>query len=167
MADDPITLARALEQLTRARADALLSAPTAPSHPRQPTTGGLPIARLAKPFGMSAARHVITPIDGHGRLADRSVLRAMQWAPGTPLRMRPGPEIVVVAVDHSAPMANVNRQGHLWLPAAIRRANRLDAGDRLLVVALPDAGLLAIFPVVQLDRMVLGWLQARTGTVTS
>jgi bifunctional DNA-binding transcriptional regulator/antitoxin component of YhaV-PrlF toxin-antitoxin module len=52
------------------------------------------------------------------------------------------------------------RGGHLRLPATVRRWCGLGAGDRVLLAAEPDAGLLVVHPPASLDAMV-GWAHAR------
>ena len=51
----------------------------------------------------------------------------------------------------------VTGHGHLRLPASVQRACRLQPGDRLLVAAHPDAGLLAAYTPSALDQMVLAY----------
>lgn len=167
MADERLHPAGALNRRVSTFADALRSGLAASRHSARAAADGLPLAQLTASIRPSSAHHVITPIDGRGRLADRSAIRLMQWAPHTPLKMQPSPEAVIVRADHSTSTASITRHGHLRLPAPIRRAYRLDAGDRLLVVACPDAEFLAIIPIVQLERMMLAWLHHQTDEATS
>ncbi|NJC83112.1 hypothetical protein [Planosporangium mesophilum] len=57
----------------------------------------------------------------------------------------------------------ITAQGHLRLPVAVRRVCRLHDGDRLLVAACPDPGILVAYPMAELDAMVLAYHATRRG----
>jgi hypothetical protein len=114
---------------------------------------GLPLARLVSPVQDGSAYFTVTTIDSRGRLADGSPLRILRWAPRLPLTFLVVPGAVVVAAQHGGREA-VTRQGHLRLPAALRHTLRLKAGDRMLVAAFPDRGLLVAYRISVLDEMV-------------
>jgi len=88
------------------------------------------------------------------------------WVPGELVGITSVPGAVMIMRDGLRPLGRVNRQGHLWLPAAFRRALRLHAGDRLLVAAWPDAALVLVCPVVALDYMMLAWFGDATNEAT-
>ena len=117
---------------------------------------GLPVARLRPPTPASKARYVVTSIDAHGRLGDRSPVLLMGWQPGHPVAVTLATGAIMV-VSRPGAHAAVTRQGHLRLPASIRSACRLQPGDRLLVAAHPDAGLLVAYTTSALDHMVLAY----------
>ncbi len=125
----PSTAAAApAEASTGSFGDQLWSVLRLGGQPPRPPTRGLPIARLFSPERDSSAYYVVTTIDGRGRLADRSPLRILQWRPGLP---------VAVSV--------------------VRHACHFKAGDRLLMAACPDRGLLVAYPMSALDAMVLAY----------
>ncbi|WP_444948128.1 AbrB/MazE/SpoVT family DNA-binding domain-containing protein [Micromonospora ureilytica] len=96
----------------------------------------------------------LAAIDTSGRIADRAVIRALGWAPGTRLHIREGSEVIVVRRDQQG-VFTVSGQGHLRLPAAVRHWCGLTAGDRVLLAASPPEGLLVVHPPAALDAMVV------------
>ncbi|MPY81446.1 MAG: hypothetical protein GEV04_24300 [Actinophytocola sp.] len=98
----------------------------------------------------------MTPIDCHGRLADRSPIRRLQWPAGHPVAVTIVACAIVVLSDRQGSY-RITNQGHLQLPLAIRRAFGLEAGERLLVAACPDTDLLTVYPMSTVDAMVLAY----------
>ncbi|WP_346115980.1 AbrB/MazE/SpoVT family DNA-binding domain-containing protein [Micromonospora coerulea] len=96
----------------------------------------------------------LAAIDNSGRIADRTVIRALGWGPGTRLHIREGSGVIVVWLDRQD-VLTVTGQGHLHLPAAVRHWCGLTAGDRVLLAANPADGLLVLHPPAALDAMVV------------
>ncbi|MGC4903927.1 AbrB/MazE/SpoVT family DNA-binding domain-containing protein [Micromonospora echinospora] len=96
----------------------------------------------------------LAAIDSSGRIADRTVIRALGWGPGTRLHIREGSGVIVVRSDRQG-VFTVTSQGHLHLPAAVRHWCGLAAGDRVLLAASPADGLLVVHPPAALDAMVV------------
>ncbi|MFJ5599902.1 AbrB/MazE/SpoVT family DNA-binding domain-containing protein [Micromonospora parva] len=92
--------------------------------------------------------------DNSGRIADRTVIRALGWGPGTRLHIRETSGVIVVRLDRQG-VFTVTGQGHLHLPAAVRHWCGLTAGDRVLLAANPADGLLVVHPPAALDAMVV------------
>jgi hypothetical protein len=66
------------------------------------------------------------------------------WCPGTRLRLRlRGGLAIVTAEAHGALV--VTRNGHLQLPAAVRRGCAVAAGDRVLLAGEPAEGVLIVW----------------------
>jgi len=97
--------------------------------------------------------YVVSAVDKSGRVADRSVVRVMGWAPGTriAIRERAGTVVVTPAGDG---VHRVDGRGYLLLPLAVRRWCHLAAGDRLLWAADPGAGVLVGHCFAVLDRLL-------------
>jgi bifunctional DNA-binding transcriptional regulator/antitoxin component of YhaV-PrlF toxin-antitoxin module len=114
----------------------------------------------AAPAGGTA--YALSAVDKSGRVADRSVLRALGWAPGTRLDIREqdGAIVARAAADGSC---RVDGRGHLRLPLAARRRHRLAAGDRVLLAADPAVGVLVAHPLAVLDRLLAGPRAAAAG----
>jgi hypothetical protein len=146
-------------------ADELWSAPTIAERPAQLPIHGLPVARLVSMARIGSADYTITTIDNRGRLADRSPLRILHWTPGLPITLLVLPGAVVVAAKRSGREA-VTGHGHLRLPADLRHALKLKAGDGLLVAAHPDRGLLVAYTMSAVDAMVSAY-HASLATRTS
>jgi hypothetical protein len=123
---------------------------------RAPEHSGLPVARLRSPARETKAHYVVTSVDLHGRLGDRSPVRLMGWEPGHPVAVTLAAGVVMIASRPGAREA-VTGHGHLRLPAPVRRACRLQPGDRLLVAAHPDADLLVAYTPSALDQMILAY----------
>ncbi|WP_446215727.1 hypothetical protein [Micromonospora sp. IBHARD004] len=70
----------------------------------------------------------LAAIDSSGRIADRTVIRALGWAPGTRLHIREGSGVIVVRLDRQG-VFTVTGQGHLHLPSAPGWARSALAGE--------------------------------------
>jgi len=145
--------------------DLLLSAIESEADAAQPRTPALPVARLVLPHAASTAHYTVSAIDVWGRLADRSSLHVLQWPPGQSIAVSVVHEAVVVTARLDG-HESVTGQGHLRLPAPVRHRLRLQAGDRLLLVACPDRGLLVAYTMSTLDGMVLAHHSAATRGAT-
>jgi hypothetical protein len=115
---------------------------------------GLPVPRLATPPSRDSTYHTVTAIDVWGRLADRSPLQRLHWQPGLPLAVSITQGAILVIPHHDG-RHTVTSQGHLRLPAAVRRVCRLEAGDRLLLAACPARNFLVAYPMFVVDAMLL------------
>jgi hypothetical protein len=123
---------------------------------------GLPLARVVAPGRTPVAYCVVTPIDDRGRFADRSPLQVLQWRSGLPVAMCVLPGAVVI-VPHRNGRHAITRQGYLRLPACVRHVCRLEAGDRLLLVACSDRDLLVAYTMAALEAMLLAYHTAIPG----
>ena len=113
----------------------------------------LPVARLALGGRGGAAVYGVAAVDCRGRIADHVVMTALGWTPGMRWSLREDRGLVLVAADPRG-VFSVTRQGHVRLPVAVRRWCALTPGDRVLLVADPEQGALAVFPPAALDAMV-------------
>jgi len=100
--------------------------------------------------------YVVTSVDVHGRIGDRTPLRRLGWEPGQPVSISLAGRAIVVGNEPGSP-ATVTRQGYLRLPASVRHTLRLQPGDRLLVASHFDAGKLVAYPTAVLDQMLLAY----------
>ncbi|MFC4017529.1 AbrB/MazE/SpoVT family DNA-binding domain-containing protein [Micromonospora sp. GCM10011542] len=96
----------------------------------------------------------LAALDNSGRIADRAIIRALGWGPGTRLHIREGSGVIVVRLDRQG-VFTVTGQGHLHLPAPARHWCGLTAGDRVFLSANPVDGLLVVYPPAALDAMVV------------
>ena len=67
-----------------------------------------------------ATVYVVSAVDKSGRVADRNVVRAMGWAPGTRVSIRERGGSIVVAPDADG-VHRIDDRGYLLLPLAVRR----------------------------------------------
>jgi hypothetical protein len=111
----------------------------------------LPLSRLPMTRQASTVYGLAT-LDTHGRIADRAVMTALGWAPGARLAIAENNGLIVVsAAAHG--VFRLTAQSHLLLPATVRQWCALTTGDRVLLAAELDAGMLVVHPPVALDAM--------------
>lgn len=96
---------------------------------------------------------VITPVDTSGRLADRAPLKALGWPAGRPIDISCDGSSVTVTECRDGRW-KITQQGHLLLPASLRRSYGIAAGDRVLALAHPDRASLLVYTMRALDLMV-------------
>lgn len=125
-----------------------------PSRSRRPLPlAAIPIAPTPRTctidYGMST-------MDSRGRIiSDHVIAAVLRWVPGTTLTAAPTEDHgLVVRPDPGGGEMQVTPSGHLRLPAAIRHHCHLRAGDRLLLVADPDASELRLYPPTVLDDLI-------------
>ncbi|RLK12647.1 hypothetical protein DER29_5930 [Micromonospora sp. M71_S20] len=112
----------------------------------------LPLPSLAVPRSRTAVYGVAT-LDSHGRIADRSAMKGLQWSPGLRLHIKERRGLIVVSADNQG-VFKVTKEGHVRLPAVVRQWCGLAAGDRVLIVAEPASGRLVVHPPGKLDEMI-------------
>jgi hypothetical protein len=94
-------------------------------------------------------------LDGGGRIQARSTVASLQWSPGDRIRFTIRDGLIVAKVDLVGER-DLGKDGLVRLPVAVRRACRLDAGDRILLAALPAQQRLIIHPPATLARLTAG-----------
>lgn len=100
----------------------------------------------ALPDGPSGQVHCATAsLDARGRLSERTAIRALGWLAGQPIKIDARDCVAVVTKTVSSRWS-IGPRGYLHLPAAIRHACILRAGDRVLLLALPERSLLLAIP---------------------
>lgn len=94
----------------------------------------------------------LAAVDCRGRVADRAVVMALGWVPGTRLNIRESGGLLVICTDTHG-VFSVTKQGHLRLPASVRHCCGLVPGDRVLLAANPQGDLLIVYPPATLDDL--------------
>lgn len=140
--------------------DQLWTIPMARQHTVRPLVQSLPLAGLSIENRSTTAYYAISTMEARGRLGDQSPLRVLRWQPGLRIDIAPYAGFVMIR-PHTSSSEAVARQGHLRLPARVRRACHLSSGDRLLMAAYPDQNLLAVYTMASLDTMILTHAAAR------
>ena len=146
------------------------SPPTAPPVPWMPgaVPGGarwrspLPLVEvpeLAAGPGESLVCGTAT-MDCNGRLAEATVIAALDWAVGARLNIDVRAGLVVVSAAPEAAFT-ITQAGQVRLPAPVRHRCQLAAGDRLLLAADPDTGTLVIYPPRVWQTMITEFLAGR------
>lgn len=151
-------------------------------HPRAVSAGvpdsagtprGLPLPSIAAPAGARRAAATVYGMaraDTGGRLANRAVIGALAWAPGTALAISitGGLPILTPTAGSTADAApeatsRITDEMYLRLPARLRRRCGITAGDRLLLAADPAADRLVIYPPAVLDAALADYRSGLAG----
>ena len=122
------------------------------SGPQRPAARPMPVPALPARHP-DDTRYGLAVLDRYGRVADRAVLRALEWGPGQALAL----SLIagsVLAVPNPDTSVRVGNDGYLRLPVGLRRACHLTAGDRVLLVADPCAGRLLLHPPATLTALL-------------
>jgi hypothetical protein len=112
----------------------------------------LPLVELPDTSEVDAVYCAVSPVDVHGRFADRTPLKVLGWGPETAITIGVDRSAGIVVVRRGGPDA-VTKQGHLRLPVRARRAGRIPDGARLLLMARPADQTLVIYTPRALDAM--------------
>lgn len=86
----------------------------------------------------------IARIDASGRICERAVITALGWAGGDRLTFTADAGVVTARRDPGG-MLTMPASGYITIPAALRRRCGMEAGDQVLLAALPDQGTLAAY----------------------
>jgi hypothetical protein len=113
---------------------------------------GLPIAQLLDTLQSVSTYYAVSAIDARGRLAARTPVDVLGWAPQQKIAVSLVHGLVV-ATRQANGYLSITRQGHLRLPSAVVRRLRLGVGDRMLLAACPEPDLLAAFTMSAVDAM--------------
>lgn len=91
-------------------------------------------------------------LDAGGRITDQTTLTSMRWSPGSRIRFAIRDALIIATLDPTD-QRELGEHGLLRLPVAIRRACRLQPGDRILLAALPTRQRLIIHPPATLATL--------------
>lgn len=112
----------------------------------------LPLMALSEKRAGSAV-YGLSTLGAGGRVADRVIMSALGWTPGSRLDIRVSRGLIAIFGDDRG-VFRVSTQRFLHLPVAARRWCELSPGDRVLLAAYPEGGLLVVHPPAALDAVV-------------
>jgi AbrB family looped-hinge helix DNA binding protein len=95
----------------------------------------------------------IARIDSSGRICERAIIAALGWS-GRDLLTFTADAGVVTARRDPAGMVTLPASGYITIPAALRRRCGLEAGDQVLLAALPDKDSLAAYSLAVVDQAI-------------
>lgn len=101
----------------------------------------------------------LAAIDDRGRLADRTIMRALGWSAGLRLDIGETRELLVIRPQDRGEF-QVTGQGYLRLPALLRHRCGLETRDRVLLAAFPSQSQLVLYRPAALDALLSGHYQA-------
>ncbi len=114
----------------------------------------LPLARLVPaPPAPEDVVYGIGRIDSSGRIADRTVTTALGWAGGDRLTLTADAGVVTARRDPGG-MVTLPASAYITIPAALRRRCGLEAGDQVLLAALPAEDALAAYCLAVVDQAI-------------
>jgi hypothetical protein len=108
----------------------------------------------------------VAALDRCGRLAERSVMRALRWSPALRLDIAEAAGALIVRADPAGAFRTTGH-GHLVLPARVRSWCGLRPGDRVLLAADPMRQELLVCPPAVLDAMIAARRPPSVDTVQS
>ena len=95
----------------------------------------------------------IARIDASGRICERAVITALGWADGDRLTLTAEAGVVTVRRDPGG-MVTMPASAYITIPAALRRRCGLEAGDQVLLAALPGEDALAAYCLAVVDQAI-------------
>ena len=95
----------------------------------------------------------IARIDSSGRICERAVITALGWVGGDRLTFTADAGVVTARRDPGG-MVIMLASGYITIPAALRRRCGLEAGDQVMLAALPDRDSLAAYSLAVVDEAI-------------
>jgi bifunctional DNA-binding transcriptional regulator/antitoxin component of YhaV-PrlF toxin-antitoxin module len=92
-------------------------------------------------------------IDASGRIADRTVIRALGWSGGDRLTMTADAGVIMAHRDPGG-MVTLPGRAYIAIPAPLRRRCGLQPGDRVLLAAVPDDDTLTAYCLAVVDQAI-------------
>ena len=95
----------------------------------------------------------IARVDASGRICERAVVTALGWAGGDRLTFTADAGVVTARRDPGG-MVTLPASTYITIPAALRRRCGLEAGDQVLLAALPDQDSIAAYSLAVVDQAI-------------
>jgi bifunctional DNA-binding transcriptional regulator/antitoxin component of YhaV-PrlF toxin-antitoxin module len=112
---------------------------------------------LASPMPVRSAPedvvYGIARMDASGRICERAVITALGWAGGDRLTFTADAGVVTARRDLGG-LVTLPASGYITVPAALRRRCGMEAGDQVLLAALPDRSILAAYSLAVVDEAI-------------
>ena len=127
----------------------------APAARRQARSGAIRSLPLARPV-RSVPQDVVyglARIDASGRICERAIITALGWADGDRLTLTAEAGVVTARRDPGG-LVTLPASAYITIPAALRRRCGLEAGDQVLLAALPAEDALAAYCLAVVDRAI-------------
>lgn len=130
----------------------------------RPSVVALPVPVLPQPAMWSGRRCWVgmAAVDHSGRLRDQALLAVLGWQPGDRLVIGAYAQMAVLSRDVAGPFV-IDSRGQVFLPASIRTLFRVGTGDRVVLVAVPEFGVLMVHPVAVVAQLLMDYYSSHTG----
>jgi hypothetical protein len=92
-------------------------------------------------------------VDGSGRIASNDIVNALNWTSGSKLDVILTPQSIVLR-SASDGLYSVPPRPCIVIPSHARHPHGITPGDRVLIAAAPDHGLVIVYPLSALDEMI-------------
>lgn len=152
---------------TRATALGIVAALRLPvSHPGSPKPArSLPLTSLHRLPRDTSMLYEMLRVDASGRIGHHEIVEALHWRPGDKLEtfLTQGAIVIRVSADG---LFCVLQRGRIVIPAAARRRYDIRPTDRLLIAAVPDYGIMIVYPLPALDEMIASYHSAHPDAET-
>ncbi len=112
----------------------------------------LPLARPVRPVPEDGV-YGIARIDSSGRICERAIVTALGWAGSDRLTFTADAGVVTARRDPGG-MVTLPASAYITIPAALRHRCGLEAGDPVLLAALPGQDALAAYSLAVVDQAV-------------
>ena len=126
--------------------------PAARRRARSAAGQALPLARPVRSVPQDVI-YGIARVDASGRICERAVITALGWAGGDRLTLTADAGVVTARRDLGG-MVTLPASGYITIPAALRRRCGLEAGDQVLLAALPGEDALAAYSLAVVDQAI-------------
>lgn len=119
----------------------LAARPAVPSDP-------LPLQRIPANSPHPPLTMTIAKIDHSGRIPAADVIAALNWAVHDRTYVSVSTDAIIVRrTTAKRPAKAIDSRRQLFIPAGARAQFGIRAGDRLLLVAIPDSAILLVHPI--------------------
>ena len=129
-----------------------LALPAARAETAQPASP-LPPGGLHKLPRDASILYDIGRVDGSGRVASGDITDALRWQPGSTLDVIVTPRTIVIRTAPGGRL-RVPPRPCIIIPSHARRPHGISPGDHVLIAAVPDYGLVIVYPLSALDEMI-------------
>jgi bifunctional DNA-binding transcriptional regulator/antitoxin component of YhaV-PrlF toxin-antitoxin module len=138
---------------------AALTLPSSPSAAPQ-SVRPLPLTSLAQLPRDASMLYDMARVDASGRVESRDIIKALGWQARDKFEMilTRGAIIIRQASDGCFSMPQRPR---IIIPPTARKRHAIRTGDRVLVAAAPDYGVLIVYPVPTLNEIIARYHSAK------
>jgi hypothetical protein len=128
--------------------------PAAGQRARAATARRLPLASpVPVPSTPVGVVYGIARVDASGRICERAIISALGWAGGDRLTYTADAGVVTARRDPGG-MVTLPASAYITIPSALRRRCGVEAGDQVLLAALPAQDILAAYSLAVVDEAI-------------